>query len=82
MSNKIVWLAINAQYVHTSLSVRYLREVSRTYAETEILELTINNHLPEMLGRIYETQPAVLGISCYIWNIELVKKLPNPSINI
>lgn len=75
MSNKIVWLAINAQYVHTSLSVRYLREVSRKYAETEILELTINNHLPEMLGRIYETQPDVLGISCYIWNVEQIKKL-------
>ena len=73
---KIVWLALNAKYSHTSLAVRYLREVCRDLADdTEILELTINHLLLEILGEIYERQPRVLGIACYIWNIELVKQL-------
>lgn len=73
--NKVVWLAINAQYTHTSLAVRYLREISKAYYNTEILELTINNYIPDLLGYIYEARPTILGIACYIWNIEIVKTL-------
>ena len=70
--NKILWLAVNAKYSHTSLSVRYLREA---VPDSEIMELTINHQLLAMLGEIYSAKPKVLGISCYIWNIELVKSL-------
>jgi len=70
--NKILWLAVNAKYSHTSLSVRYLREA---VPGSEIMELTINHQLLAMLGEIYSAQPKVLGISCYIWNIEMVKNL-------
>ena len=72
---KVVWLALNAKYSHTSLAVRYLREACQDLADTEILELTINHLLLEILGEVYERQPKVLGIACYIWNIELVKQL-------
>ena len=72
---KIVWLALNAKFPHTSLSCRYLREACRKTADTELLELTINHQLLDILGEIYEKQPAILGIACYIWNIELVKRL-------
>ena len=70
--NKILWLAVNAKYSHTSLSVRYLRQA---VPGSEIMELTINHQLLAMLGEIYSAKPKVLGISCYIWNIELVKSL-------
>lgn len=63
---KIVWLALNAKYSHTSLAVRYLREACQDLADTEILELTINHLLLEILGEIYERQPRVLGIACYL----------------
>lgn len=69
---RVLWLAINAKYSHTSLAVRYLQAACE---DTEILELTINDYLPDMLGKIYEHHPDVLGIACYIWNIELVKVL-------
>ena len=69
---RVLWLAINAKYSHTSLAVRYLQAAC---ADTDILELTINDYLPDMLGKIYEYHPDVLGIACYIWNIELVKAL-------
>lgn len=68
----ILWLAVNAKYMHTSLAVRYLRECVKG---SEIMELTINHQLLDALGEIYEKHPRVLGIVCYIWNIEMVKKL-------
>lgn len=72
MLDKVLWLAVNAKYSHTSLSVRYLREA---VPDSDIMELTINHQLLAALGEIYEQQPKVLGISCYIWNIEFVKNL-------
>ncbi len=75
---KIVLLAINAKYIHTSLSVRELRGYAKNHGvECEIAEYTINNHLEEIFRGIYEKRPDLLGISCYIWNIELVEKLCN-----
>jgi len=69
---RVLWLALNAKYSHTSLAVRYLRQV---VPGSEILELTINDQLLAVLGQIYERRPQVLGIACYIWNIEMVKRL-------
>jgi radical SAM superfamily enzyme YgiQ (UPF0313 family) len=77
LKREILFLAINAKYVHTSLTVRYLREACRKVegCSCDILELTINHQLLEILGEVYTRKPAVLGIACYIWNIELVKQL-------
>ena len=68
----MLFLALNAKYSHTSLAVRCLREM---VPGSEILELTINDQLGAILAEIYARQPRVLGIACYIWNIELVKPL-------
>lgn len=71
-SDDIVWLSINARYSHTSLAIRYLREA---VPGSRILELTINDPLLSILSAIYESRSRLLGIACYIWNIELVKDL-------
>ena len=68
-------LAVNAKYSHTSLAVRYLREASSDLCKIDMLEMTINNKLSDILGCVYDRQPDILGIACYIWNIELVKQL-------
>ena len=73
--NKILWLALNAKYSHTSLAIRYLREACRGLGKQELLELTINHQLLDILGQVYKSRPDILSISCYIWNIELVKQL-------
>ncbi len=71
---KILWLAFNAKFSHTSLTVRYLRQAAaKLNIESEILELTINNYVPDILSEIYEHRPDIIGVSCYIWNIELIK---------
>ena len=77
MTSKIVLLALNAKFFHTSLAIRYLREACKRAecGTTELLELTINNFIPKILGAVYDSQPKVLAVACYIWNIELVKQL-------
>lgn len=75
---KIVLLAINAKFIHTSLSVRLLNGYGKQKGiESSVLEYTINNHLEEIFHGVYQEKPDLLGISCYIWNIELVEKLCN-----
>ena len=73
---RILWLAFNAKFSHTSLTVRYLRQAAaKLNIESDILELTINNYVPDILSEIYEHKPDIIGISCYIWNISLVRQL-------
>ncbi|MDI6601979.1 MAG: DUF4080 domain-containing protein [Thermoanaerobacteraceae bacterium] len=72
---KLLLVALNSQYIHTNLAVRYLKAAVGGLAETEILELTVNDHLGYILKNIYEKHPDVIGFSCYIWNIELVRDI-------
>ena len=72
---KVILTTLNAKYTHTSLALRYLRGCCRDFCDAEIMEFTINNQLLDILGQIYEKRPDVIGIVCYIWNIEMVKQL-------
>ena len=77
MHTDILLVALNAKFSHTNLALRYLREscCQAGLGKPELLELTINNYIPEMLGQIFEYHPRVLGFSCYIWNIQMIKQL-------
>lgn len=77
MRNDILLVALNAKFSHTNLALRYLREscMRAGLGKPELLELTINNYIPEMLGQIFEYEPKILGFSCYIWNVQLIKQL-------
>lgn len=44
-------------------------------ADIVLKEYTINNELLVILSDIYSEQPDVVGLSCYIWNIEMTLKL-------
>lgn len=73
------WLlvALNAKYSHTSLSVRSICSyiLKNGYNNISFFEGTINDEYFCLLNSILEKNPDVIGFSCYIWNIELVKKL-------
>lgn len=86
---KAVLATLNAKYIHSSLALYSLRHYCRQAGfGVTVKEYTINNELLAVLGDIYRERPAVLGLACYIWNIEatlslaaLVKKvLPEVSI--
>lgn len=74
---KTVLAAINARYIHTSLSVRCLRQYARQAAglDISVSEFTINQTVGEILPEIMKQSPDVIGFSCYLWNISMIRKL-------
>lgn len=72
----ILLLALNARYTHSNLGIRYLRQyaLKKGYS-CNLLELTINTNLLNILNEIYSKKPTHLGISVYIWNTKLVSEL-------
>ncbi|WP_196603939.1 B12-binding domain-containing radical SAM protein [Pectinatus haikarae] len=73
---KLLLTAINAKYIHSSLSMRYLKSCcSDLPLNIELCEFTINNHLLDIADQIFDKRPDILGVECYIWNIELIKEL-------
>lgn len=73
---KVLLAAINAKYIHSNLAVFSLKKYAQKYKECiSIGEYTINQYVDEILMDIYKQKPDILALSCYIWNIDMVKKL-------
>ena len=89
MKRNILLLAINTKYIHTNLAIYSLRRYAvqeerkrsgavcaEEYARHILLrEYTINHAYDVILRGIYEVRPEVLCISCYLWNIRMVREL-------
>ena len=64
---------LNSKYIHSSLAPWCLLAGVRTYAdkniEAVVVEGTINEPIENVVQRIAEKQPDVVGFCCYIWNI-------------
>ncbi|MCT4544909.1 MAG: B12-binding domain-containing radical SAM protein [Vallitalea sp.] len=72
----VLLVGINAKFIHSNLAIRYLYKYCSKYQDNmSIVEYTINNQYDFILQEIYKKKPDILTISCYIWNIELVKEL-------
>ncbi len=73
---RVLLTGINAKFIHANLAIRLLQAAAeRQGIPVTIREFTINQHLEMIFGELLEASPDVLGISCYIWNWEMVKKL-------
>lgn len=73
---KILMVAANAKYIHSSLALRSIQTYCAQYkSHITNLELTINHNENEAIKSIYEEQPDVIAFSCYIWNMEMIEKL-------
>lgn len=82
MKPTVLLLGINAKFIHSTLSLYYLKQILQSFDyHYTILETTINNQLTETLNSIQAIQPSVCCISVYIWNALYVKKLL-PLINL
>ena len=72
----ILLVAINVKYIHTNPAVYLLRANAGDFSnEVRIREFTINQSIDGILQGIVEEKPEFIGFSCYIWNIDIVKKL-------
>ena len=70
---KTLLLALNSQYIHSNLAVWYLKAAAMQ--DITVLEHNINMPVNSVYGHVLAQNPQVLGISCYIWNIEMVLRL-------
>lgn len=70
-------VAINAKYIHSNPAVYSLRGFLSDDQKTSvsIAEYTINQSTDEILADIVKRNPTVIGFSCYIWNIRLIREL-------
>ncbi|MGL4346104.1 MAG: B12-binding domain-containing radical SAM protein [Cellulosilyticaceae bacterium] len=73
---KTLLVSINAKYIHSSLALRCIEAYCHEYREQlEILELTINQDENQLIEAIYKKKPDIIGFSCYIWNMSIIKTL-------
>ena len=81
MKRSIGLITLNAKFIHSSLSLRYLRNASRDagYQNIWIREFVINQPIWKIAAEIQKLEPEVLGVGIYIWNrsqsIELIERL-------
>ncbi len=70
---KVIISCLNSKYVHSSLSpwclLAGVREFSKNYYDTLVLESTINGDTKAFADRIIAEKPDVVAFSCYIWNV-------------
>lgn len=86
---KVVLVGINSKYIHSNLAIRYLKAYTRELNyECLIREFTINDKFERVVEELIIEKADILAFSCYIWNIEFIKrvvvtiKLINPDIEI
>ena len=81
MALSIGLVTLNARYIHSALSLRYLRNAARQagYEDVWIEEFVINQPVWKIAAELNKRQPDILGVSIYIWNrkesFELIERL-------
>ena len=63
-------VTLNAKFIHSSLSIRYLRNVTKNegFDNVWIQEFVISQPIWKIAVEILSKKPNILGISIYIWN--------------
>lgn len=84
----IICTTLNAKYIHTNIAIRYLKAFAQPEFDIQLTEYTIKDPVLNIVSDLIQKDPAVIGFSCYIWNIEetlkvikMIKKI-NPAIHI
>ena len=81
MNRSIGLITLNAKFIHSSLALRSLRNVSQSagYKNVWIREFVINQPVWKIAAEVHKLKPDVLGIGIYIWNrsqsLELIERL-------
>lgn len=69
--SEIILATLNARYIHASLGLRYLyANMGALQAQTEIMEFTIDLRPVDVVEKLLQQQPKIIGLGVYIWNIQ------------
>ncbi len=73
---RIVFAAFNARYAHSSFGARYLlANMGVLKKESQLLEFDLQIQPRMAVEQLLAQNPRIVGIGCYIWNIELATKV-------
>ncbi len=87
--SRILFVEINARYVHSNPAVLYLKKIiSDLHYETAVAGFSINESGEKILSQIISIRPDIVAFSVYIWNAamassllpEIKEKLPDVKI--
>lgn len=72
---KIILVALNARWTHSSLAIRYLRNEFLKHENLEIIikEFEINNRPVDITRELLSLNADAIGFSVYIWNTSLLE---------
>ena len=71
----IVITTLNSKYIHSALSLRYLKSFSSEISDMDIAEFTINQNADYIAGEIFKMSPDIVAFSVYIWNVKQILKI-------
>lgn len=67
----IILSTLNAKYIHASLGLRYLyANLAELQDRAQICEYTINSRPIDIVEKLLEKKPSIIGFGVYIWNCE------------
>ena len=67
----IILSTLNARYIHASLGLRYLlANMGNLRDQTQLIEFIINNRPIDIVERLLQDNPKIIGLGVYIWNAE------------
>jgi radical SAM superfamily enzyme YgiQ (UPF0313 family) len=67
----ILLSTLNARYTHASLGLRYLMaNMGELQAETQLQEFVIGAKTADVVERLLDKSPRIVGFGVYIWNVE------------
>src|SRR5690554_5751323 len=69
---RTILVGVNAKYIHTNLAIRYLYTYTNDL-NVSFIEFTIKNDIDYIIDELLRLKPNIIGFSCYIWNIEIIK---------
>ena len=73
---KIILTTLNSRYTHTSIALRYLyANLKELKSNAQILEFSINDATQSIAEKILDSNPDIVGIGTYIWNVSQVHEL-------
>lgn len=73
---RVLLSAIDSKFIHSNLALRYLKKIAEGKNCTVFFrEFTINQPVDQILTELVEFQADVVVFSCYIWNIDYIRKL-------
>ncbi len=73
---EIVLTTLNAKYAHAAFGLRYLlANLGPLEARAAIVEFDISQRPVDVLERLLEHDPTIIGLGVYIWNVEQATRL-------